>query len=188
MGQTSFFALKNRWNAAIYRYGGSELSEQNPYQAYLDDSLANQHPMRLVLALYEGALEAARQARHCLQVGDIWGRSKAVNKGMAILTELLVSLDFEKGGAISFNLKRLYSYMQTRLLEAHARQAKEPLSEVEKLLETLIEGWRGAKIESSMPVAERHESSAAFEAEPMPYGAYWSEPAEPALSGTAFSF
>ena len=173
------------------------MSEKNPYQAYLEDSLATQDPMRLVLALYEGALEAARQARACIEARDIWGRSKAINKGIAILTELLVSLDYEKGGAISLNLKRLYSYMQTRLLEAHARQAAEPLSEVEKLLGTLIEGWRGAKLDHPkldhpvahpIAVVERYESTSALKSETFAYGAYWSDAAEPALSGTAVSF
>ena len=93
-----------------------QLSDYNPYQAYEEGSVSSQHPMRLVVALYEGALEAARNAEACLGNGDILGRSKAVNKALRILTELLVSLDYEKGGEISLSLKRLYGYMQTRLL------------------------------------------------------------------------
>jgi flagellar protein FliS len=165
------------------------LSEYNPYQAYVEGSVSSQHPVRLVVALYEGALEATRNAGRCLERADIWGRSKAVNKALAILTELLVSLDYEKGGEISLSLKRLYGYMQTKLLEAHARQTIEPVREVEKLLGTLIEGWSVAS--ESLPQTERTsevcESAAGEKAETMPYGAYWSEPVE-AVSGAAFSF
>jgi flagellar protein FliS len=168
------------------------LSDYNPYQAYVEGSVSSQRPVRLVVALYEGALEATRNAARCLERGDIWGRSKAVNKTLAILTELLVSLDYEKGGEISLSLKRLYSYMQTRLLEAHARQAAEPVREVEKLLETLAQGWSEAG--EALPHAARAneenellEGASGVETQAMPYAAYWSEAAE-TLSGAAFSF
>lgn len=167
------------------------MSDYNPYQAYVEGSVSSQHPIRLVVALYEGALEAARAAARCLETGDIWGRSKAVNKALAILTELLVSLDYEKGGEISLSLKRLYGYMQTRLLAAHASQMVEPLREVEKLLGTLIEGWSAAS--DSLPAAGRASEECraqqdALQLEPRsaPYGGYWMEPAE-AASGAAFS-
>jgi flagellar protein FliS len=164
------------------------LSDYNPYQAYVEGNVSSQHPVRLVVALYEGALEATRKAGRCLETGDIWARSKAVNKALAILTELLVSLDYEKGGEISLSLKRLYGYMQTKLIEAHARQAGEPFREVEKLLGTLIEGWSFAS--ESLPRAEGagEEYATPESAQSLPYGAYWSEPAEAAVSGAAFSF
>jgi flagellar protein FliS len=120
------------------------MSGIDPYQAYTEGSVFSDQPLRLVVALYEGALDAARQAAGCLQANDIWGRGKAINKGIAIFSELLAALDEEKGGEIARNLKRLYLYMQRRLLEAHARQAAPPLWEVEKLLETMLEGWREA--------------------------------------------
>jgi flagellar secretion chaperone FliS len=161
------------------------LSDYNPYQAYVEGSVSSQHPMRLVVALYEGALEATRNAGRYLEQGDIWGRSKAVNKALAILTELLVSLDYEKGGEISLSLKRLYGYMQTKLIEAHARQTVEPFREVEKLLGTLREGWSIAS--ESAPREEYEARESAVSEETLPYGAYWGEPVE-AVSGAAFSF
>jgi len=164
------------------------LSDYNPYQAYVEGSVSSQHPMRLVVALYDGALEATRNAGRCLESGDIWGRSKAVNKALALLTELLVSLDYEKGGEISLSLKRLYGYMQTRLIEAHARQTAEPFREVEKLLGTLIEGWSVASDSLPSEECEMRESALSEEAQAVPYGAYWSEPVEAAAAGAVFSF
>ena len=61
----------------------------------------------------------------------------------------MCSLDHEKGGEISANLKRLYSYMQQRLLLAHATKAVEPMNEVLGLLSTLFESWR--QVSSSNP-------------------------------------
>ncbi len=120
------------------------MSFSDPYQAYVEGSVFSGNPIGMVIALYEGATDAIRQAKDCLRCGDVWGRSKAINKGIEILTELLVSLDHEAGGEISANLKRIYSYLQCRLLDAHAQQADGPLNEAEGLLNTMLEGWRMA--------------------------------------------
>src|SRR6185312_5160994 len=96
----------------------------DPYQAYAEGNLLNSDPIRLVISLYEGAIKSAEQTRQCLKTGDIWGRSRSITKAVQILSELMISLDHEKGGEVSQNLKRLYSYMQSRLLEAHAKKAE----------------------------------------------------------------
>src|SRR5579875_1573426 len=98
--------------------------------------------MDLVIALYEGAIESTRQANQYFHSGDVWARSRAVSKAHKILTELLISVDLDKGGAVSQNLRKLYIYMQRRLLEAHAKQSPEAFAEVERLLSSLLDAWR----------------------------------------------
>ncbi len=120
------------------------MSFSDPYVAYVEGSVFSGNPLGTVIALYEAALQATRQAKECLLGGDAWGRAKAISKAVEILTELLISLDHKQGGEISANLKRLYSYMQCRLLAAHAQKAEAPMDEVERLLGTMLEGWRGA--------------------------------------------
>ncbi len=112
------------------------------YQAYVNNSLLGSEPIGLVVALYEGAIDAARYARRCLETGDHWGRSKAVSKAADILTELIISLDDDRGGAVSQNLRRLYAYMQFRLIEGHVKKSAEVFAEIERLLATLLDAWR----------------------------------------------
>ncbi len=95
--------------------------DQNPYQAYTDGSIFSDDPLNLVVALYQGALDAAQQAEVAVQAKDISGRTKAINKAISILTELLVSVDVERGGEIGQNLRQLYIYMQKQLMNAHIR-------------------------------------------------------------------
>ena len=135
------------------------MSFTDPYGAYAEGTLTSGGPLQLVIALYEKAIDCVRLAKSCLETGDIPGRSKAINKGLQILTELLVSLDHEKGGEISANLRRLYSYLQCRLLDAHSQQQKAPLIEAERLLNTMLEGWHGAArkmaLESNVSTVDR---------------------------------
>jgi len=152
----------------------------DPYQAYLDNNIAAGNPVGLVTALYEGAIKAVQQARHCLETEDIWGRSKAISRAVDILTELILSLDHEKGGDLSARLKELYGYMQHRLLTAHAVQEDEPMAEVIGLLTNLLDGWYqvAGKLaqegsEAARETARVHETPARDEradAPAMPYG------------------
>jgi flagellar secretion chaperone FliS len=169
-------------------------TDQNPYQAYTDGSIFSDNPLNLVVALYQGALDATRQAESAVLARDIPARTKAINKAISILTELLVSLDVERGGEIAQNLKRLYSYMQTQLLNAHIRQVAEPIAEVSRLLTTLLEGWRGVQLSTSTAASSSFEPSEprfssapdAYPDAPV-YGGYLEESLG-ASAGRAYSF
>jgi flagellar protein FliS len=125
------------------------MPQSDPYGAYIEGQVLDSDPVHLVVALYEGAIDATRRARTCLETGDIWSRSKATSKAMNILIELSTSLDHQKGGVISYNLARLYRYMQQKLMEGHAQKKAEAYQEVERLLETLLEAWRKVAKERS---------------------------------------
>lgn len=163
------------------------------YQAYIQNNLLGSHPLDLVTALYEGAIEATQDAARCLKTGDVWGRSKAVSKATNILTQLLVSLNHEKGGTLSRNLKRLYAYMQSRLIEAHANKSEKPLEEVERLLTTLLEAWRvvaAKERQAEQPLGELTTNIAALGEDHLPavpYGGYFYEPVD-TFSRTAVTF
>ena len=180
----------------MYREGSSVINSDT-YRAYAEDSMLGTSPINLVTSLYEGAIETVEHIRHCFASGNIMGRSKAVTKVVNILTELLLSLDHEKGGEISANLKRLYSYMQCRVLEAHARKNPAPLDDVERLLRKLLEAWyvvaqqnavsmqvAVSTPEASAPTADEGSSG---ESERLPYGSYFADTLDNAL-GEGFSF
>jgi flagellar protein FliS len=167
------------------------LIHTDPYQTYLEGSLSS-NPVRLVVALYEGAIDSVRRARTCFDQGDIWGRGQAVSRAVNILAELISSLDHNNGGELSENLKRLYDYMQRRLLEAHASKTKEPFDEVEKLLSDLLSAWVVVAQQSAAPqVVQERESpvsnAPAQPEEPLTYAGYLYEPVE-SFSRAAFTF
>ena len=171
--------------------------DQNPYQAYTDGSIFSDSPLNLVVALYQGALDATQQAESAIQARDILGRTRAINKAHSIITELLMSLDLERGGEIALNLKALYVYMQEQLLKANLRQAAEPIIEVSKLLSTLLGAWREAtktqvSVAESAPAMSAFASvtpehvSASFVSAPV-YGGYLDE-GMAACASTGYSF
>ena len=111
------------------------------HNAYVESRILSADPIELVNMLYQACTAAVREARHHLANGEIGERSRKISKAYEILTELSVSLDYQKGGEISQRLGRLYDYMQGRLLEANMHQADAPLAETLGLLSTLLEAW-----------------------------------------------
>jgi flagellar secretion chaperone FliS len=112
------------------------------YEKYREGEILAADPLELVELLYRAAIQSITDARQHLRAGQIRERSDAISKAGAILNELMQSLDHDKGGEISKNLAELYDYIQRQLLKANMQQIEAPLTEVNKLLETLLEGWQ----------------------------------------------
>jgi flagellar secretion chaperone FliS len=145
-----------------------------PQDAYLESQVLTADPMELVRLLYRGAGDAARSAIAHLAAGRIAERSRQISKAHAILSQLSVSLDHARGGALSRSLAELYDYMQRRLLEANLRQTAAPLAEVESLLTTLLEGWDQIR---SVPEHAAPQGNPHGPAGPEPCAAYGGYPA-----------
>jgi len=99
--------------------------------------------------LYDEAIKRMNRALELLESdsgekkdpGKIEQISKAVTKAEEIITELMVSLDFEQGGEISKNLFALYTWFNRELLEANIAQDKDRLGNVRDMLKELRDAW-----------------------------------------------
>jgi len=66
---------------------------------------------------------------------------KAVVKAQEIITELMVSLDFEQGGDIAKNLFSLYTWFNRELIEANISQDARRVSKVRDFIDDLRGAW-----------------------------------------------
>jgi flagellar protein FliS len=72
---------------------------------------------------------------------DIRTRKTALSKAMAIINELQSVLDLDRGGSIAEDLDRLYTWINSQLLDAVVKQDAQPIDEVRRVLETLRSAW-----------------------------------------------
>jgi flagellar protein FliS len=127
--------------------GGSPLKTADPLQSYKEIQIKTATPGKLVVMLYDGAIKFLNQALELMaKKHTTYDKvSNDIIKVQDIITELMVSLDFEKGGQIAKNLFSLYLYMNRRLIEANIQKDSGILGEIKKLLSEL----RGAWVEAS---------------------------------------
>lgn len=118
--------------------------EKNVAKHYKKKQIESATPVQLVVLLYEGAIEYLTRAEQFLAEKGFDRYEKFHNNLIGcqnIITELTVSLDMEKGGAVSENLFRLYEYMNHRLIDANISKDVSILQEVKGLLINLKEAW-----------------------------------------------
>jgi flagellar protein FliS len=113
----------------------------NRSSAYKETSINTSSPVKLVVMLYEGAIRFLQQAKEATAIKDMEAKAKAVDRAMAIIQHLQGSLDFEKGGQVSFDLDRLYTYISTCIFEGSAKLNVDAFDEAIKLLTTIHSGW-----------------------------------------------
>ena len=124
------------------------MAYQNAYSAYQKNNVTTASQGRLVVLLYEGAVKNLTGAVNLfesdgsLKASNIEGFGKFLQKAQAIITELQVSLDMEKGGDIAKNLMALYIFFNEQLLDASIKRDKEKINSVIKMLNDLLESWR----------------------------------------------
>lgn len=110
-------------------------------EAYRRIEAQSRSPVELVLMLYDGALRFVGEARDAVARRDVRARGDAISRALAIVAELQNTLNVAEGGEIAAELDRLYTYINSRLLDVTARQDAAALDEVHKVLTTLREAW-----------------------------------------------
>ncbi len=129
----------------------------NPYRAnqYRQTAVTTANRGQILLMLYEAAIANVKKASAALDKKDMKTKGVCIIKAHDIINELLNTLNFEIGGDVARELERLYNYMIGALVKSNMENSKEPLLSVQKLLETLLEGWRGAVAEVNKGLGNR---------------------------------
>ena len=115
----------------------------NPLNAYKETNIRTASGGKLIVMLYDEALKQIDFALE--QLNQKAKRLDKVNiallKAQDIITELMASLDFEKGGDIAKNLFSLYMFFNQQLIDTNIKKDPEPAQNVRKLLAELRDVW-----------------------------------------------
>ncbi len=109
---------------------------------YKKNNVNTANPLKIVVLLYEAAIKNLDNAEEYLD--DFKSYDKAtnyLNKSIDIITELRISLDFNKGGKIADNLNALYDFCLEKIKEANLKKEKKTLREAKKILQDLLSAW-----------------------------------------------
>ena len=104
---------------------------------------------QLIVMMYDGAIKHLTRAIELLNENQgekkdpasIEMISKAIMKTEEIITEFMISLDFDQGGEIAKNLFSLYTWFNRELLEANISQDVQRIVNVKNMLSELRNTW-----------------------------------------------
>jgi len=111
---------------------------------YAERTVDTATPAKLVEMLYSGAINFLTQGVKAINDKEYDVANEKIMRVEDIIMELNVSLDMEKGGEISENLRALYNYIYKQLLEANTKKDISILEECKNYLNDLRETWMEA--------------------------------------------
>jgi flagellar secretion chaperone FliS len=122
---------------------------QQAIALYRNVSVETADPMKLVILAYDGAVKAIEEAMAALAQEDYERKGKEIQRAMDLISELMSSLDMDRGGETARTLSGLYSYFLRRLVTAEYKKDARALDEVRAHLVELKAAWeqvtRGGK-------------------------------------------
>jgi flagellar protein FliS len=127
--------------------------------SYRETAVRGASPVRLVICLYEQAIEDLRRAVIALEKGDIEARTRGINHALMVIGQLQGSLDMQRGGEVASNLHRFYNVMRTSLAEAQLKQSERILEQQVSQLVLIYEAWLEVERATMAPVPQASESA-----------------------------
>jgi len=117
---------------------------------YRETEVLTATPGQLVVLLYDHLLLSLRKARVAMEARDSETQSDCLEKGRNVLTELLVTLDRERGGEVAANLGALYSFLLGELVQVGIRPDLARLDRVAHMIGELRDAF--AQVSSTAAV------------------------------------
>ena len=115
----------------------------NPIRAYKETNIKTANQGKLIVMTYDGALRALSAAADLLdkKSRELDKVNTNIIKAQSLITELMVSLDFERGGDIAQSLYSLYLYFNRQLMDANIDKDPEPIKEIITHMSELRDAW-----------------------------------------------
>lgn len=115
----------------------------NRLNAYREVNIKTASQGKLILMLYDGAIRELDNGISLMESSkhSLDKINNAITKAQDFITELIVSLDFDKGQDIARNLYNLYMFFNQQLVQANVDKDVEPLRSVRSLMADLRSAW-----------------------------------------------
>ena len=117
------------------------MSTNLAYNIYAQNNVGVESPAKLVEMMYEGVLRFNAQAKKAIKDGDIEKRAYWINRSVAVIAELLATLNYDAGD-VSMYLDGLYTHQIKLLTEANFENDPSKIDTVNNVFKGLLEAWR----------------------------------------------
>jgi flagellar protein FliS len=116
--------------AALARYGAVKVTTANPGQ--------------ILVMLYDGLMRFLREAQAAFVAKDPGRAGERVSRSLAIIEQLLTSLNPQHAPELCQRLEALYLFCIQRLVRANVEQNADLVAEVIRVLSPLRDAWATA--------------------------------------------
>ena len=120
--------------------------------AYRRVEVETASPERLVVMLYNGAIQRVEQGKLAIAAGDLRKTHEHLLVAQEIITELRSALDLS-AGEVAHNLNKVYEYLHYLLVQGNMKKDAKPLDECLEHLRGLRDAWAEVCAQSARSAA-----------------------------------
>lgn len=139
------------------------MAYNNALSTYKETRIKTASQGQLLIMLYDEAIKQLDRSLELLELnksgkkdpGRIELIGKAITKTQDILTELMVSLNFEQGEEIAKNLFALYTWFSKELLDASIKQDAKRILTIRNMMSELRTAWHEIARKNTMETSNR---------------------------------
>ncbi len=97
--------------------------------------------LNLIIRCYDAVIQDLVQAKELQMSQQVEATYDKIRHAQDIITELLVSLDYERGGPIAQNLSRIYNFVLRQLIGVNSSQNTDTYDHLVHMLADLKGAW-----------------------------------------------
>lgn len=112
-----------------------------PINQYQNVQVSTSNPEKILIMLYDGAINFIKIALVKIADGDLAGKGLYISKAQAIVAELMNTLNHEVGGDIAVQLEQLYNYLIAELVAANIKNAPQHLENAVRIMTSMRDTW-----------------------------------------------
>ncbi len=134
------------------------MSLNHALNTYQRTAIETAEPLQLIILCYDAAIRDLKEAQELHERREMDEAYRKIRHAQDIVTELLVGLDYERGGDIARNLNRLYNFILRQLIGINSREDTSIYSHLVRILSELRSGWEGIRLTASQnpPMVSGH--------------------------------
>ncbi|HIJ77262.1 MAG TPA: flagellar export chaperone FliS [Deltaproteobacteria bacterium] len=116
---------------------------------YHRTAIETAEPIQLIILCYDAAINDLKRAAELHERREMNEAYRKIRHAQDIITELLVDLDYERGGDIARSLNRLYNFILRQLIGINSREDTSIYDHLVRILSELRDGWEAIRLSPS---------------------------------------
>ena len=119
----------------------------NPYHSYNSARVNTVSKGDLVVMLYDGAIRFLKEMKSAIETSDYIKKATVVDKVLAIIHELQMSIHYKHNKELANNLNNIYSFIIRQITNSNIKNDQKYITPIFEILDTLKSAWSEAAIQ-----------------------------------------
>src|SRR5579859_5816061 len=123
----------------------------NAKRAYQEAAVRGANPVRLTILLYDQLIQDVGRAAEDLAAERVESCAQEIGHAVAVIGYLQSTLQHNRGPEVVSNLRRFYTMLRERLMEAQVRGSRQILAELQQQLMEVRDAWIKVEADAGIP-------------------------------------